>query len=305
MFDYTFERFTTSCTISLFDSDHAPNIASIAQLCDRLCSDVEQQCSRFVPDSTLSHLNRGTVIHLPEHLEALIVEAMRLMQVTQWRFNPFVSVATLWYAKSFDATFLPTAPIDGIPLSTAFQDIISYDADSHTACVKPWWSLDLWWIGKWYLVDCLGKNLLEAWYTNRIVNFGGDILVHGSPEANRSFCIAIDNPLDPGNEYGTLELSRGSLCTSWSYKRTWKYNEQTHHHIIDPYTWGNQRSIVSASVLSDDTVTSDGFATAVMTCATVEEWITLLETHWLDGLLIDQSGKMTTTRDFIQKYQYD
>lgn len=159
-------------------------------------------------------------------------------------------------------------------------------------------------IGKGYAVDKAFDSLKEMGLVNFYVNGSGDIRVHSQIDAPRKWRIGIRNPFskDPSKNVGIVQLTNGSISTSGSYV---KFNPEAKHffddhHIINTKTKSSRSEIVSATVLSDDCVTSDTTGTILMTMSVIEA-LEYLDHNSLLGVVIDKTGRSFLT-DNTMKY---
>ncbi len=298
------EKFTTHCDITIYDDINSNEEAQLTWEVDQMINSFEQEFSRFLPTSTLSRLNRWEKVTLSTSFLDLLNRTQEVTSQINGAFHPFVSVRSVWYGTSFDKRFAPTQPTTTITHETLSLDLSTYISLDHAtsiASLQQWCFLDLWGIGKWYLVDLLKTFLQDKWYRNFIINFWGDIIVHGDKPDSSPFVIAIDSPFSPWEDFWFIEISKWSVSTSWSFKRKREVDGKQYHHIINPTTWTNSREIVSATIVGPTTTLTDCFATAVM-AGDVHAGITLLKNNNLDGLLITQNEEVITTEWFVEKY---
>lgn len=69
---FTLEKFTTQCTVSLFEEVDSSDVHKLAQEVERIIDDFEGEFSRFLPTSILSQLNTGDSLSLsPRFLELI------------------------------------------------------------------------------------------------------------------------------------------------------------------------------------------------------------------------------------------
>ncbi len=298
------EKFTTQCDITIYDEISFEEEVTLTSTIDKLINSFEQEFSRFLPTSILSQLNRWEKVVLSRSFIDLLTRTQEVTTQINGAFHPFVSVRSMWYGRSFGKNFVPTQlPTEKTheTLSLDLSSYISVDPATSIASIQPWYFLDLWWIGKGYLVDLLKQELQARWCNNFIINFWWDIIVHGEKPDSSRFVIAIDSPFSPWEDFGFIEILAWSVSTSWSFKRKREVDGKQYHHIINPTTWTNSREIVSATIVGPTTTLTDCFATAVM-AGDVHSGITLLKNNNLDGLLITQNGEVITTEWFVEKY---
>lgn len=104
-----------------------------------------------------------------------------------------------------------------------------------------------------------------------VIDAGGDLLIH----TDNPITIALEDPSDPANAVGVVELSRGAFCASSPSRRHWTdaAGHQLHHllNAIDGLpvddvaaTWVAATPDTEPSA-THPTATADGLATALFT----------------------------------------
>ena len=105
---------------------------------------------------------------------------------------------------------------------------------------------------------------------NYMVEIGGEIRTSGVNHKNSSWKIGIDKPVDnssPGAEgfQVIIGLKDKSLATSGNYRKFYKRDGVKYSHTIDPESgYPVQHSLLSVTVICDETAIADAFATAFM-----------------------------------------
>jgi len=162
--------------------------------------------------------------------------------------------------------------------------------------------LDLSGIAKGYVVDEGIKALKKRGINNCLIDAGGDIYCLGSGPDNKGWRVGIRHPRED-SLIGTLTLRDQAVATSGDYQRFFMVDGRRFSHIIDPRTgYPVNNNVMSATVITDDCVTADGLATALMVLGPVEglrlaeelggvEAITVSEGK--DGLIINTTSGVT------------
>ncbi|MDD2916654.1 MAG: FAD:protein FMN transferase [Candidatus Gracilibacteria bacterium] len=261
-------------------------------------SSVEQEFSRFLPDSDLSLLNRHKKMSVSKRFLELMYLSKKMYAETDGFFNPLVSVAKLGYRNSFEQGKFEAA--EGV-VNTDF-DAVRITDDVIT--LEPGQALDFGGIGKGWAVD-KGSELLRLFgYDNFFINAGGDIYASGNRESSKNgWIIGIENPFTE-EVIASIVLQDAAIATSGSYKRKWDMNQQAYHHLINPKTLGNEHAIVSVTLISPECARCDGFTKSVFN-APVSEGIRLIEQHGMDGLIFTSAGELLSTKGLSEKYELD
>ena len=132
---------------------------------------------------------------------------------------------------------------------------------------KPETRLDFNAIAKGYSVDLIGKMLEEKGIKNYLVDVGGEVFAKGEKVDGTAWKVGIEKPTEDSDDQRTLDavvtLKNKALATSGNYRRFFMKDGIKYSHTIDPITgYPVTHRLLSASVLADDAMTADAYATA-------------------------------------------
>ena len=125
-------------------------------------------------------------------------------------------------------------------------------------------------IAQGYSVDVVAEYLEMMGSENYMVEIGGEIRVKGVNPKAMPWRIGIDKPefgnFMPGAELEAIvELKDKSLATSGNYRKYYEENGVKYTHSIDPHTgYPARQSLLSATIIADDCMTADAYATVCM-----------------------------------------
>lgn len=121
-------------------------------------------------------------------------------------------------------------------------------------------------LAKGYAVDRVAGALETLGATDFMVEVGGEIRARGENEQGRTWRIGIERPqLARGHVQRIVALDGLSLATSGDYRNYREVDGQRFSHIMDPRTGRPiQHRLASVSVLHQDCMTADGWATALL-----------------------------------------
>jgi thiamine biosynthesis lipoprotein len=239
--------------------------------------------SRFRADSLVSRLGlRPGSVDLPTDGHALLEFYEKLYRATDGKVTPLIGQAMVDTGYDAEYSLTPKA-MRTVP---AWDDIISYDKTSLTVAQPA--LLDFGAAGKGYLVDIIASLFAKADIQDFTIDASGDIM-HRSPAAAPAR-IGMENPQDPTEAIGIVELGNQSLCASSGSKRQWG----SFTHIIDPDELKSPRDILATWVVADDTMTADGLATALSFTAP-EILRKLFSFEWA---ILKQDMSLETSKDF-------
>ena len=159
---------------------------SVLREAEALVREVEARCSRFLPDSALSRLNRDR--HIQDAMLAEITSlALEFRALTRGAFDPAVGdeVLAAGYDRSIEllpergpATVRAALGRPGLPVRS---DVIEVRGAGY---------LDLGGIAKGWTVDRVGAFLEEHGAAEHYVDGGGDVLVGGVRERGKR-CVGV------------------------------------------------------------------------------------------------------------------
>ena len=156
-------------------------------------------------------------------------------------------------------------------------------------------------IAQGYSVDVVSEYLVSLGINNFLVEIGGEVRVKGT-KAGELWRIGIDEPSDENTGAGDLlediiAITDRSVSTSGNYRKFYYENGVKYAHTIDPRTGSPVRhNLLSATILADDCITADAFATACMVLGKDGAIELIKKYSYLEGYLIysDEKGNYKT-----------
>lgn len=256
----------------------------------------EQEFSRFRDNSQLTNLNNQKNLNVSRTFLDILAKSMNLYRFTNKYFNPLLNLKNLWYSHSFAENnfeiLLENQDLNLEEINIVWENIV----------LKENQNIDFWWIAKWYLVDKLDEKLSDFWYTNYLVNAWWDIYMKWLNNENEKWVIWIENPYEQWYIW-TVSLSDISISTSGSYKRHWKIKWEDYHHIVNPYTWKNENSLIWITIISSKCYISDSLATAIFSMW-IDKWKEFMLNNWIDWILFWSNKSIFLTPNFTKKYTF-
>ena len=165
-------------------------------------------------------------------------------------------------------------------------------------------------IAKGYSCDVVADVLQRHGIKNYMVEIGGEITMRGKNEKGNCWRIGIDKPTDDSSamqrELQTiLSICDKAVATSGNYRNFYVKDGIKYAHTIDPQTgYPSEQDILGATVIADDCMTADAYATAFMAMG-VEKSIEVAKT--IPGLhyyfiYVKPNGEVTNmfSEDFNQ-----
>lgn len=233
---------------------------------DELFKSVNESMSTYMTDSKISRINKGESPEVDEHFERVFTTAKRIYRETEGAFDPTIgSVVNAWdFGPEGKITNIDSTAIDSLMKTVGFNRMGLRDKK----IIKSTNSyLDFNAIAKGYGVDVIGEFLESKNIENYLVEIGGEIRVKGiNLEKNTSWKVGIDDPNFEGEQSYSkvITLKDEAMATSGTYRK-FKVDEDGNRyaHIINTKTgYPTRTNILSVSVIADNCMTADAYATA-------------------------------------------
>jgi thiamine biosynthesis lipoprotein len=233
--------------------------------------DIDNSLSTFNDSSVISAINTNRSDTMDSRLSEIVKKATEINRTTDGAFD--ITVAPLVNAWGFG--FKNSENVDSMMIDSILQftgmDKIS--VSGHTLQKKDHRvMLDCNAIAKGYGVDAVSNYLSSEGITDFMVEIGGEVRVKGKNKEGHNWRIGINEPIDDSlsvnNELqNVLEVTEDgmSMATSGNYRNFYIKNNKKYAHTIDPKTgYPVQHNILSSTVLAEDCMTADAYATAFM-----------------------------------------
>lgn len=204
------------------------------------------------------------------------------------RFSPYIQTS--------EVCRLGSGTIDVSSVSADFREVLELaeatrlQSDGAFNIMSPTGVIDPSGIVKGWAISRAARMLETAGARNFFVEAGGDIQTHGTTEAGEPWSVGIRSPFTFEDIIKVVQLSGQGIATSGAYIRG--------DHIYDGRNPARKlEEIVSVSVIADDIVDADRFATAAY--AMGREGIYFLEeTDGVEAYVVDAQGLATQTSGF-------
>lgn len=281
---------------------------------ERFFARTEARLSRFLPDSELSRLNRGTgqPFAASPLLYDLVEEALMWRDRTGGVFEPAVLNALI--ASGYDRPFSQMAAVaqaleseDWADSRPRNQGASGRSIDSSAIVLGPrrritlpaGVGLDLGGIAKGWAIQQAAHRLGMTGAC--LVDAGGDIACVGSPPGE-PWVVTVADPLAEDRDIAVLSLKNTAVATSSQVHRRWLHNGQPAHHLIDPRTGAPAvTNILSATVVAPRLPDAEIYAKTALILGE-EQGTAYLETlSDIDFMLVTDDGRHLISRSFEEK----
>jgi|TARA_B110000114_G_scaffold54730_1_gene58247 thiamine biosynthesis lipoprotein len=261
---------------------------------DSLFNVIDMSMSTYNSNSLISKINNNKEVKLDDHFKFVFNTSKKIYQQTNGDFDP--SIGPLVNSLDF-------GPKTNNISVDSLMSLVGLDKFKivENRLLRPKNSfLDFNAIAKGYSVDVISEFLTNSKVANFLVEVGGEIRSSGmNLGSNRSWKVGLDTPRFDGVQkeiYKAFNLQDKSMATSGVYRK-FKTDSlgNKYAHIIDPKTgYSSRTNILSVTVISDNCIDADAYATALH-LMTLDEINLFVEKHNTISVFViyeDDNNKM-------------
>ena len=262
-----------------------------------LLSHFEKSLSVYDSQSLISRINRNEDVEIDAFFETVFTKTKEISRITDGAFD--ISAEPLFRAWGFSSSG------KNIPDQKQIETLRQYIGmdkvkieDNKVIKSDPQVVLNANAIAKGYSADIVAGFLEEHGCLNYLVEIGGEIRLKGENTEGEPWRIGIDRPsetnLIPGQDMQViLSITDKGIATSGNYRQFYIEDGQKITHTINPATgYPVKHNLLSTTVIADDAITADAFATAFLVAGVDKSLQWIEEYPDLDALFIcDEDGE--------------
>ena len=271
-------------------------------------------------DLSLSAYNDSSIISRINRNEPNVI-------LDKWFIEVYKKAEEVYKASDgmFDITVGPLVEAWGFLKDTSIkhdtahiQNLLQFVGMNKTRIIKgvllkddPRIKIDVNAIAQGYSVDVISDFLGKQGIVNYLVEIGGEVKAKGLNSQGQSWHIGIDKPIEgndtPGKDLQTIiEITNKAVATSGNYRKFYVENNIKYSHSINPQTgFPSKNNLLSVSILANDCMTADAYATACMVSGLNKSKKLIENSKNLEGYLVysDSVGnyKVYITKGFQDK----
>lgn len=261
---------------------------------------VDTSLSMFNQKSTIAAINRNdNSIELDSLFVRVFQRSQEISTATGGAFDITVAPLVNLWGFGFNKRSLVTPErIDSALQLVGYQRIKI--ENGKIVKENPAIMLDASAIAKGFASDVVADTLRHYGVKNYLVEIGGEVVVLGKNSKGNAWRIAINKPVEDSlsvnNEIEQVAvLERGGIATSGNYRNFYIENGKKFAHTIDPKSgYPVQHSLLSATILANDCMTADAYATACMVMG-LEKSLEFCAENNLEGYFIYAENGRTKT----------
>ncbi|WP_169818603.1 FAD:protein FMN transferase [Suttonella ornithocola] len=232
---------------------------------------VNQSMSTYIPDSELELLNHNSQkapIPISPELRKVIAKGLEISKQSDGYYDITVApLVDLWGFGPKKVTSAPSAEEVAVAKSRVGYQKITLSNEGIQKS-QPDIEIDLSSIAKGYGVDVVAEQIEKSGYQNYLVDIGGEVRAGGS-KFGQPWRVGIELPEEVSSHsiqsVIALKDENIALATSGNYRNYADYGSVHAVHTINPKTGMTEQSaLLSVTVVAQDCMTADAYATALM-----------------------------------------
>jgi thiamine biosynthesis lipoprotein len=265
---YLLQGFTQGTTYHI--TYQHPTETDMSEQIDSLLKNFDASLSSYVSTSIISAVNRNDLgVKTDSMFRTVFRESRRVYQVTGGAFD--ISLGPLIDAWGFgpgQQQDLDSAMVDSLLQYVGMDKVFLVGETVHKT--DPNVKLNVNAIAQGYSVDVVSNYLQDLGCKNFMVEIGGEIRTQGVNSKGNFWRIGVDRPeygnMIPGEQLQVIiSMHNRSLATSGNYRKFYEKDGIMITHSIDPATgFPKESSLLSVTILTDECITADAYATACM-----------------------------------------
>jgi thiamine biosynthesis lipoprotein len=241
---------------------------------DSLLKEFNLSVSTYIPSSTISRTNKpDTLIEADEYFAKVFRRAQEISGKTNGAFDVTVMpLVNAWGFGFTDTLHIDSSVIDSLRSLVDYRNVTLQEGEGKYFVRKKdkRIQLDFSAIAKGYGVDLVAMLLEKHGIENYMVEIGGEVRAKGKNSEGQWWEIGVEKPIDDASGkihelMNVMPLKNKSLATSGNYRNFYYKDGKKISHEIDPKTgYPSQNNLLSVTVMADDCMTADAYATAFM-----------------------------------------
>jgi len=247
----------------------SPNGIDLQEKITEKFNEYNRMFSTYDKESIISKINKNEPVELSNEFIICYEKAVEVSKITNGAFDITAgAMVNAWGFGPEEKKKMTQEKVDSLIEITGFQKIKL--ENGQIIKENPNIKIDMSAIAKGYTSDLIAGFLAEKGCENYMVEIGGEVAAKGINERGKTWTIGINKP-DENDILGStglqakVKLTDHGLATSGNYRNFYVEDGKKYAHTIDPKTgYPVQHSILSSTVVANDCMTADAFATAFM-----------------------------------------
>lgn len=267
----------------------------------RKLNDIDDKMSAFKENSEISKINSNAGIAseiVSKDTYYVVENAIKYSRILEGTFDPTIRpLVKLWNIGTKEENIPEKPEIEEMLKLVNCNDVILDEGNNSIMLKRKNQALDVGGIAKGFAADEVRDIFLKNGIKSGLIDLGGNIFALGSKEDNIPWKVGIQNPFKTRGEFlGILSAANKSIVTSGNYERYFMKGEKRFHHIIDPKTgYPSESKIISATIISDNSIDGDGLSTGVYILGVDKALSIIEEIKGIDAILVTEDKNVYMT----------
>jgi FAD:protein FMN transferase len=267
---------------------------------DTILHKFDKSLSTYDSNSIISRINNNDPSVIADDL---FIEVFRKSAEVNKKSDRAFDITVAPIVNAWGFGFKPGSNVDSSLIDSLMQFVGMHKVHLEGKKVMkddPSVMLDVNAIAQGFSVDIVCRYFDKKKIKNYLVEIGGELRSKGVNSKGKDWVIGIDRPIDGNNIPGQslqaiVSLKNKALSTSGNYRKFYEKNGIKYAHTMDPKTgYPVLSNLLSATVLANDCITADAYATVFMVFGMEKSIDFLSKNKFLDAYLIysDDSGNL-------------
>ena len=240
---------------------------------ESLLEQVNQQMSTYIKDSELSQLNQSDAsqwLSVSPELFDVIQSANSISKQTKGAFDVTIGpLVNLWGFGPAELLVSATPSDEDINKARQVVGYHNLQIKAENRLLRKQFKdlyIDLSAIAKGYGVDAVASYLDTLGIEDYLVEIGGELIGKGLSQRGDYWRVAVEKPLSGQRMVDrVIDVTDFAVATSGDYRNYFEKDGVRFSHTIDPRTGRPiSHSLASVTVLSNEAMLADAWATALM-----------------------------------------
>jgi thiamine biosynthesis lipoprotein len=273
---------------------------AINEAIERL-NDIDDKMSAFKDGSDISRINFKAGLakeKVSKDTYFVVKKALEYSKILEGTFDPTIRpLVKLWNIGTDKAIIPKEKQIEETLKLVNYDEVILDDSNCTIMLKNINQALDVGGIAKGFAADVVRDVFHKYKVKNGLIDLGGNIFALGGKDDGSPWRVGIQNPFKSRGEYvGILNVKDKSIVTSGNYERYFMKDGQRFHHILDPKTgYPSKSKIISATIISDNSIDGDGLSTGVYILG-IEKALKIIESiKGIEAIFVTEEKKVYTT----------
>lgn len=243
------------------------------ELTDKIDAELQKfnlSLNPFNPNSVIAKVNNNQAVETDEWFREVFNKSMEVSKNTDGVFDiTCAPLVNLWGFGFSNKDSVTPAMIDSLKTFVGYQkvrlegnQVIKEDPRILLNCSA---------IAKGFSCDVIARLLEREGVENYMVEIGGEVTMKGVNDKKECWKIGINKPEDDSTgmindiEEIVQLCKKGGVATSGNYRNFYVKDGKKYAHTIDPRSgYPAEQNILSATIVANDCMTADAYATAFM-----------------------------------------